>query len=46
MAWPAFLVGGLATIGLLVVVFPLMIMRGIAALADLLAHSEVNDEQT
>lgn len=44
--WVPYLIGGLMTMAVLFVVFPLMIMRGITALAEILGRSEVEDEQS
>lgn len=42
--WPIFLLGGLTTIGVLVIVLPMLIVRGISELANILSKAEVEDD--
>lgn len=42
--WIPALVGGMATIGVLVVAVPILFILGIKAFADLLAGAEVEDD--
>lgn len=44
--WAVYLVGGLAVMGVLIVATPFIIMRGIAAFAELFSGSEVEDDET
>ena len=44
MAWAIYLVGGLATIGILFVASLFLALQGVAALIDLMRGSEVEDD--
>ena len=44
--WALYLVGGLATVGVLLVVLPILAVLGVAALAELMAGGEVDDDET